>query len=272
MNDKENEKNDKKYKIIIGGLVFVILILIGLLIYIATKKTNSNNNSNSTTTTSITTSTTTTTRTTTTTTTTTPKNLATNFNMFPLNDDSDVIEVGVGDLYRANIDTRTNFQNVYLKKGNLNYTARCNDYDESYKRCFGVEFNINNTLITLPEETTDGAVYLLVKNNNIVLIRTSESQGCAFIKIYRNSKLVYTVDHISTTNDTLVNYLKSKNKSSDDTIRYTNNKLHYLVDTIDGYTILKTIDLSKDTIKEEAIAKVKDNKETDLNCYNNFGE
>ena len=267
MNDKEYEKNDKKYKIIIGGLVFIVLILLGLLIYIANKKTNNNNNSNSTTTSSTTTTSTTTT--TTTTTTTHPKNLATNFNIFPLNDDSDVIRISVGDLYEANVDTETNFKSVNLKKGNINYSAKCKYYDETYKKCGTIEFNINNTLVTLPEETTDGGVYLMVKNNNIVLVRFAST--CANLEIYRNSKLAYTVDHISTYNDTLLKYLESKKEAvyESDTIKYANNKLHYLVDTIDGYTILKTIDLTKDKIIEEEIAKVKDNQRVDLNCYNN---
>ena len=109
----------------------------------------------------------------------------------------------------------------------------------------------------------------MVKNNNIVLVRFAGT--CAYIEIYRNSKLAYTVDHISTYNSTLLNYLKSKKENvyEDDTIKYTSNKLYYLVDTIDGYTILKTIDLTKETIKEEAVAKVKDNQKIDLNCYNN---
>lgn len=242
--------NDKKYKIILVVLVLFLLILIGLLIY-TTKK---NNNSNSTTTS--------------TTTTTTTKNLATNFNMFPLNDDSDVIHLSVGDLYEADVDTETNFKNINLKKGNLNYTASCKEYSE-INVCTQVEFNINNTLITAPEETTEGGLYLMIKNNNIVLVRFAGT--CAYIEIYINSKLAYTVDHISTYNSTLLNYLKSKKEyvDEDDTIKYTSNKLYYLVDTIDGYTILKTIDLTKDTIKEEAVAKVKDNQKIDLNCYNN---
>lgn len=242
--------NDKKYKIILVVLVLFLLILIGLLIY-TTKK---NNNSNSTTTS--------------TTTTTTTKNLATNFNMFPLNDDSDVIHLSVGDLYEADVDTETNFKNINLKKGNLNYTASCKEYSE-INVCTQVEFNINNTLITAPEETTEGGLYLMIKNNNIVLVRFAGT--CAYIEIYRNSKLAYTVDRISTYNSTLLNYLKSKKEyvDEDDTIKYTSNKLYYLVDTIDGYTILKTIDLTKDTIKEEAVAKVKDNQKIDLNCYNN---
>lgn len=233
--------NDKKYKIIIGGLVFLLLITLGLLIYTTTNKKDNNNNSNSTTTS--------------TTPTTTTKNLATNFNMFPLNDDSDIIHLSVGDLYEADVDTETNFKNINLKKGNLNYSASCKEYSE-INGCTQVEFNINNTLITVPEETTDGGLYLMIKNNNIVLVRFAGT--CAYIEIYRNSKLAYTVDHISTYNSTLLNYLKSKKEyvDEDDTIKYTNNKLHYLVDTIDGYTILKTIDLTKDTIKEEAVAKV----------------
>mgnify|MGYP006892037253 FL=1 len=233
--------NDKKYKIIIGGLVFLILITLGLLIYTTTNKKDNNNNSNSTTTS--------------TTPTTTTKNLATNFNMFPLNDDSDIIHLSVGDLYEADVDTETNFKNINLKKGNLNYSASCKEYSE-INGCTQVEFNINNTLITVPEETTDGGLYLMIKNNNIVLVRFAGT--CAYIEIYRNSKLAYTVDHISTYNSTLLNYLKSKKEyvDEDDTIKYTNNKLNYLVDTIDGYTILKTIDLTKDTIKEEAVAKV----------------
>lgn len=243
--------NDKKYKIILVVLVLFLLILIGLLIY-TTKK---NNNSNNTTTTSSTS-------------TTTAKNLATNFNMFPLNDDSDIIHLSVGDLYEADVDTETNFKNINLKKGNLNYSASCKEYSE-INGCTQVEFNINNTLITIPSETTDGGLYLMVKNNNIVLVRFAST--CAYIEIYRNSKLAYIVDHISTYNSTLLNYLKSKKEyvDEDDTIKYTNNKLYYLVDTIDGYTILKTIDLTKDTIKEEAVAKVKDNQKIDLNCYNN---
>lgn len=243
--------NDKKYKIILVVLVLFLLILIGLLIY-TTKK---NNNSNNTTTTSSPS-------------TTTAKNLAKNFNMFPLNDDSDVIHLSVGDLYEADVDTETNFKNINLKKGNLNYSASCKEYSE-INGCAQVEFNINNTLITVPEETTDGGLYLMVKNNNIVLVRFAGT--CAYIEIYRNSKLAYTVDRISTYNSTLLNYLKSKkeNVDEDDTIKYTSNKLHYLVDTIDGYTILKTIDLTKDTIKEEEVAKVKDNQKIDLNCYNN---
>lgn len=243
--------NDKKYKIILVVLVLFLLILIGLLIY-TTKK---NNNSNNTTTTSSTS-------------TTTAKNLATNFNMFPLNDDSDIIHLSVGDLYEADVDTETNFKNINLKKGDLNYTASCKEYSETYG-CTQVEFNINNTLITVPEETTDGGLYLMVKNNNIVLVRFAGT--CAYIEIYRNSKLAYTVEHISTYNDTLLNYLKSKKENvyEDDTIKYTSNKLYYLVDTIDGYTILKTIDLNKDTIKEEEVAKVNDNQKIDLNCYNN---
>lgn len=242
--------NDKKYKIILVILVLFLLILIELLIY-TTKK---NNNSNSTTTSA--------------TTTTTTKNLATNFNMFPLNDDSDIIHLSVGDLYEADVDTETNFKNINLKKGNLNYSASCKEYSE-INGCTQVEFNINNTLITVPEETTDGGLYLMVKNNNIVLVRFAGT--CAYIEIYRNSKLAYTVDRISTYNSTLLNYLKSKKEyvDEDDTIKYTSNKLYYLVDTIDGYTILKTIDLTKDTIKEEAVAKVKDNQKIDLNCYNN---
>lgn len=228
-----------------------LLILIGLLIY-TTKK---NNNSNNTTTTSSPS-------------TTTAKNLATNFNMFPLNDDSDIIHLSVGDLYEADVDTETNFKNINLKKGNLNYSASCKEYSE-INGCTQVEFNINNTLITIPSETTDGGLYLMVKNNNIVLVRFAST--CAYIEIYRNSKLAYTVDHISTYNDTLLNYLKSKKENvyEDDTIKYTSNKLYYLVDTIDGYTILKTIDLTKETIKEEEVAKVKDNQKIDLNCYNN---
>lgn len=243
--------NDKKYKIILVVLVLFLLILIGLLIY-TTKK--SNNNSNSTTTS--------------TTTATTTKNLATNFNMFPLNDDSDVIHLSVGDLYEADVDTEINFKNINLKKGDLNYFTSCKEYSE-INGCTQVEFNINNTLITVPEETTDGGLYLMIKNNNIVLVRFAST--CANIEIYRNSKLAYTVDHISTYNDTLLNYLKSKKENvyEDDTIKYTSNKLYYLVDTIDGYTILKTIDLNKDTIKEEEVAKVKDNQKIDLNCYNN---
>lgn len=246
--------SDKKYKIIIGGLVFLLLITLGLLIYTTTNKKDNNNNSNSTTTS--------------TTTTTTTKNLATNFNMFPLNDDSDVIHLSVGDLYEADVDTETNFKNINLKKGNLNYSASCKEFSE-INGCTQVEFNINNTLITVPEETTDGGLYLMIKNNNIVLVRFAGT--CAYIEIYRNSKLAYTVDHISTYNSTLLNYLKSKkeNVDEDDTIKYTNNKLYYLVDTIDGYTILKTIDLTKETIKEEEVAKVKDNQKIDLNCYNN---
>lgn len=242
--------NDKKYKIIIGILVLFLLILIELLIY-TTKK---NNNSNSTTTSA--------------TTTTTTKNLATNFNMFPLNDDSDVIHLSVGDLYEADVDTETNFKNINLKKGNLNYSASCKEFSE-VNGCTQVEFNINNTLITVPEETTDGGLYLMIKNNNIVLVRFAGT--CAYIEIYRNSKLAYIVEHISTYNSTLLNYLKSKKEyvDEDDTIKYTNNKLYYLVDTIDGYTILKTIDLTKETIKEEEVAKVKDNQKIDLNCYNN---
>lgn len=244
--------NDKKYKIILALLVLFLLILIGLLIY-TTKK--SNNNSNNTTTTSSPS-------------TTTAKNLAKNFNMFPLNDDSDIIHLSVGDLYEADVDTETNFKNINLKKGDLNYSASCKEYSE-INGCTQVEFNINNTLITVPEETTDGGLYLMVKNNNIVLVRFAST--CAYIEIYRNSKLAYTVDHISTYNDTLLNYLKSKKENvyEDDTIKYTSNKLYYLVDTIDGYTILKTIDLTKDTIKEEEVAKVKDNQKIDLNCYNN---
>ena len=244
--------NDKKYKIILVVFVLFLLILIGLLIY-TTKK--SNNNSNNTTTTSSPS-------------TTTAKNLAKNFNMFPLNDDSDVIHLSVGDLYEADVDTETNFKNINLKKGDLNYSASCKEYSETYG-CTQVEFNINNTLITIPSETTDGGLYLMVKNNNIVLVRFAGT--CAYIEIYRNSKLAYTVDHISTYNSTLLNYLKSKkeNVDEDDTIKYTNNKLYYLVDTIDGYTILKTIDLTKETIKEEEVAKVKDNQKIDLNCYNN---
>lgn len=243
--------NDKKYKIILVVLVLFLLILIGLLIY-TTKK---NNNSNNTTTTSSPS-------------TTTAKNLAKNFNMFPLNDDSDVIHLSVGDLYEADVDTETNFKNINLKKGNLNYSASCKEYSE-INGCAQVEFNINNTLITVPEETTDGGLYLMVKNNNIVLVRFAGT--CAYIEIYRNSKLAYTVDRISTYNSTLLNYLKSKKEyvDEDDTIKYTSNKLYYLVDTIDGYTILKTIDLTKDTIKEEAVAKVKDNQKINLNCYNN---
>lgn len=243
--------NDKKYKIILVVLVLFLLILIGLLIY-TTKK---NNNSNNTTTTSSTS-------------TTTAKNLATNFNMFPLNDDSDVIHLSVGDFYEADVDTETNFKNINLKKGDLNYSASCKEYSE-INGCTQVEFNINNTLITVPEETTDGGLYLMVKNNNIVLVRFAST--CAYIEIYRNSKLAYTIDHISTYNSTLLNYLKSKKENvyEDDTIKYTNNKLYYLVDTIDGYTILKTIDLTKETIKEEEVAKVKDNQKIDLNCYNN---
>lgn len=242
--------NDKKYKIILVVLMLFLLILIGLLIY-TTKK---NNNSNSTTTSTATT--------------TTAKNLATNFNIFPLNDDSDVIHLSVGDLYEADVDTETNFKNINLKKGNLNYFASCKEYSE-INGCTQVEFNINNTLITVPEETTEGGLYLMVKNNNIVLVRFAGT--CAYIEIYRNSKLAYTVDHISTYNSTLLNYLKSKKENvyEDDTIKYTNNKLYYLVDTIDGYTILKTIDLTKETIKEEEVAKVKDNQKIDLNCYNN---
>lgn len=243
--------NDKKYKIILVVLMLFLLILIGLLIY-TTKK---NNNSNNTTTTSSPS-------------TTTAKNLAKNFNMFPLNDDSDVIHLSVGDLYEADVDTETNFKNINLKKGNLNYSASCKEYSE-INGCAQVEFNINNTLITIPSETTDGGLYLMVKNNNIVLVRFAGT--CAYIEIYRNSKLAYTVEHISTYNSTLLNYLKSKKEyvDEDDTIKYTSNKLYYLVDTIDGYTILKTIDLTKDTIKEEAVAKVKDNQKIDLNCYNN---
>ena len=242
--------NDKKHKIILVVLVLFLLILIGLLIY-TTKK---NNNSNSTTTSA--------------TTTTTTKNLATNFNMFPLNDDSDIIHLSVGDLYEADVDTETNFKNINLKKGDLNYSASCKEYSE-INGCTQVEFNINNTLITVPEETTDGGLYLMIKNNNIVLVRFAST--CANIEIYRNSKLAYTVDHISTYNDTLLNYLKSKKENvyEDDTIKYTSNKLYYLVDTIDGYTILKTIDLNKETIKEEEVAKVKDNQKINLNCYNN---
>lgn len=243
--------NDKKYKIILVVLVLFLLILIGLLIY-TTKK---NNNSNNTTTTSSTS-------------TTTAKNLATNFNMFPLNDDSDIIHLSVGDLYEADVDTETNFKNINLKNGDLNYSASCKEYSE-INGCTQVEFNINNTLITIPSETTDGGLYLMVKNNNIVLVRFAST--CAYIEIYRNSKLAYTVDHISTYNDTLLNYLKSKKENvyEDDTIKYTSNKLYYLVDTIDGYTILKTIDLNKETIKEEEVAKVKDNQKINLNCYNN---
>lgn len=243
--------NDKKYKIILVVLVLFLLILIGLLIY-TTKKNNNSNNTSTTSSPS----------------TTTTKNLATNFNMFPLNDDSDIIHLSVGDLYEADVDTETNFKNINLKKGDLNYSASCKEYSETYG-CTQVEFNINNTLITVPEETTDGGLYLMVKNNNIVLVRFAGT--CAYIEIYRNSKLAYTVDHISTYNSTLLNYLKSKKENvyEDDTIKYTSNKLYYLVDTIDGYTILKTIDLTKETIKEEAVAKVKDNQKIDLNCYNN---
>lgn len=243
--------NDKKYKIILVVLVLFLLILIGLLIY-TTKKSNNSNNTTTTSSPS----------------TTTAKNLATNFNMFPLNDDSDVIHLSVGDLYEADVDTETNFKNINLKKGNLNYSASCKEFSE-INGCTQVEFNINNTLITVPEETTDGGLYLMVKNNNIVLVRFADT--CAYIEIYRNSKLAYTIDHVSTYNSTLLNYLKSKKENvyEDDTIKYTNNKLYYLVDTIDGYTILKTIDLTKDTIKEEAVAKVKDNQKIDLNCYNN---
>ena len=153
--------NDKKYKIILVVLVLFLLILIGLLIY-TTKK---NNNSNSTTTSA--------------TTTTTTKNLATNFNMFPLNDDSDVIHLSVGDLYEADVDTETNFKNINLKKGNLNYSASCKEYSE-INGCTQVEFNINNTLITIPSETTDGGLYLMVKNNNIVLVRFAGT--CAYIE------------------------------------------------------------------------------------------
>lgn len=243
--------NDKKYKIILVVLVLFLLILIGLLIY-TTKKSNNSNNTTTTSSPS----------------TTTAKNLATNFNMFPLNDDSDVIHLSVGDLYEADVDTETNFKNINLKKGNLNYSASCKEFSE-INGCTQVEFNINNTLITVPEETTDGGLYLMVKNNNIVLVRFADT--CAYIEIYRNSKLAYTIDHVSTYNSTLLNYLKSKKENvyEDDTIKYTNNKLYYLVDTIDGYTILKTIDLTKETIKEEEVAKVKDNQKIDLNCYNN---
>ena len=242
--------NDKKHKIILVVLVLFLLILIGLLIYTTKKNNNSNNTTTSTTTT------------------TTAKKLATNFNMFPLNDDSDIIHLSVGDLYEADVDTETNFKNINLKKGDLNYSASCKEYSE-INGCTQVEFNINNTLITVPEETTDGGLYLMIKNNNIVLVRFAST--CANIEIYRNSKLAYTVDHISTYNDTLLNYLKSKKENvyEDDTIKYNNNKLYYLVDTIDGYTILKTIDLNKETIKEEEVAKVKDNQKIDLNCYNN---
>ncbi len=240
---------DKKYKIILVVLVFILLILIGILIY---KTTKLNNNKPITTTT----------------TTTTIKNLANNFNMFPLNDDSDITYLSVGDLVEADVDTETNFKKIKLKKGNLNYTANCKEYSE-INGCTQVEFNINNTLLTVPSETTDGGLYLMIKNNNIVLVRFAST--CAYIEIYRNSKLAYTVKYISTYNDTLLNYLKSKKEyvDEDDTIKYTNNKLYYLVDTIDGYTILKTIDLIKDTIKEEEVAKVKDNKKADFNCYNN---
>ena len=243
--------NDKKYKIILVVLVLFLLILIGLLIY-TTKKSNNSNNTTTTSSPS----------------TTTAKNLATNFNMFPLNDDSDVIHLSVGDLYEADVDTETNFKNINLKKGNLNYSASCKEFSE-INGCTQVEFNINNTLITVPEETTDGGLYLMVKNNNIVLVRFADT--CAYIEIYRNSKLAYTIDHVSTYNSTLLNYLKSKKENvyEDDTIKYNNNKLYYLVDTIDGYTILKTIDLTKETIKEEEVAKVKDNQKIDLNCYNN---
>lgn len=243
--------NDKKYKIILVVLVLFLLILIELLIY-TTKKSNNSNNTTTTSSPS----------------TTTAKNLATNFNMFPLNDDSDVIHLSVGDLYEADVDTETNFKNINLKKGNLNYSASCKEFSE-INGCTQVEFNINNTLITVPEETTDGGLYLMVKNNNIVLVRFADT--CAYIEIYRNSKLAYTIDHVSTYNSTLLNYLKSKKENvyEDDTIKYTNNKLYYLVDTIDGYTILKTIDLTKETIKEEEVAKVKDNQKIDLNCYNN---
>ena len=242
--------NDKKHKIILVVLVLFLLILIGLLIYTTKKNNNSNNTTTSTTTT------------------TTAKKLATNFNMFPLNDDSDIIHLSVGDLYEADVDTETNFKNINLKKGDLNYSASCKEYSE-INGCTQVEFNINNTLITVPEETTDGGLYLMIKNNNIVLVRFAST--CANIEIYRNSKLAYTVDHISTYNDTLLNYLKSKKENvyEDDTIKYTSNKLYYLVDTIDGYTILKTIDLNKETIKEEEVAKVKDNQKINLNCYNN---
>ena len=243
--------NDKKYKIILVVLVLFLLILIGLLIYTTKKNNNSNN-----------------TKTTLRPSTTTAKNLAKNFNMFPLNDDSDVIHLSVGDLYEADVDTETNFKNINLKKGDLNYSASCKEYSE-INGCTQVEFNINNTLITIPSETTDGGLYLMFKNNNIVLVRFAST--CAYIEIYRNSKLAYTVDHISTYNSTLLNYLKSKKENvyEDDTIKYTSNKLHYLVDTIDGYTILKTIDLTKEIIQEEEVAKVKDNQKIDLNCYNN---
>ena len=256
MNDKEYEKNDKKYKIIIGGLVFIVLILLVLLIYIATKKNKNNNNSNSTTTSSTTT--------TSTTTTTHPKNLATNFNIFPLNDDSDVISISVGDLYEANVDTETNFKNINLKKGDLNYSASCKEYSERVG-CMQIELNINNTLITIAEERTEGAEYLMVKNNNIVLVKFGNN--CGEIEIYRNSKLIYTIDKVNINNDTLSNYLKSKNKpaNEEDHVRYTNNKLYYLVNTKDHYTILKSIDLTKDTIKEEEHAMVKNTSFAD--CY-----
>lgn len=262
MNDKEYEKNDKKYKIIIGGLVFIVLILLGLLIYIATKKTNNNNNSNSTTTSSTTTTNTTTT--TTTTTTTHPKNLATNFNIFPLNDDSDVISISVGDLHDANVDTSSNFKSVNLKKGDLNYSASCKEYSETYG-CMQIELNINNTLITIAEQRTEGAEYLMVKNNNIVLAKFGNN--CGEIEIYRNSKLIYTIDKVNINNDTLSNYLKSKNKpaNEEDQVRYANNKLYYLVNTKDRYTILKSIDLTKDVIKEDEHAMVKNTSFAD--CY-----
>ena len=283
MNDKENKMNDKKYKIIIGGLVFVVLILIGLLIYIATKKTNNNNNSNSTTTSSTTTTstTTTTTGTTTTTTTTTPKNLATNFDMFPEKNDSNVTSFYIDDLLEHdNLDLNTNFKNIKLNKYGVDYSVTCTEYDPDYEysslNCVKAEININNLKFDVPTDSqVNSQLYYILKFKENMIVFYYSNSDCGTIKIYKNSNLVYRNDHLNAGlgNNYISDLFNKKYKKAfypSDAIRYVDNKVYFLADTVDGYIILKSINLNKSAIEEEQIAKVKFAGKAENNCYNNF--
>ena len=271
MNDKENEKNDKKYKIIIGGLVFVVLILIGLLIYIATKKNDNNNNSNSTTTSSTTTSTTTT----------TPKNLATNFDMFPEKNDSNVTSFYIDDLLEHdNLDLNTNFKNIKLNKYGVDYSATCTEYDPDYEysslNCVTAEININNLKFDVPTDSPVNSqlYYILIFKENMIVFYYTNSD-CGAIKIYKNSNLVYKNNHLNAGlgNNYISDLFNNKyNKAfyPSDAIRYVDNKVYFLADTVDENIILKSINLNKSAIEEEQIAKVKFYGKAEHNCYNNF--
>lgn len=251
----EEKKKSKKIVWIISAIIILILGIVGYIVYdnfLKVDKTVPNHNNN------------------TTTTTTEMIKKEEKFTKYPENNDENIISFNLHELYvNEYVDLKKDFQNLKLKKENIDYTLSCSQYDEDHIEAFGYacsHFEILINKIKLEDYFNEGCGHTkhIIIIDDYLIMQYSEGcdSGCGYIKIFKNSELIYTIKGTTT-------YI---NDSYDNDMKYYDDKLYYFTQTKDNYgayNVLKTVDLNGTEVVETEIERKATNYAV---CYDLSGE